>query len=79
MTGLLLFCAIQNGVVGIALLSNNRWEAIVRTMGEKYLWMLHDPRTRYVHSRCMNPKLVNAAVAEFTSAVLLKLKQNICL
>jgi len=58
----------KNGVVGIALLSNNRWEAMVRTMGEKYLWMIDDPRTVDVHSRCMNPKLVNEAVAEWVMA-----------
>lgn len=58
----------KNGVVGIALLSNNRWEPMVQTMGEKYLWLLDDPRTKDVTSRCMNPKVVNDALDEWVMA-----------
>lgn len=58
----------KNGVVGIALLSDNRWEAMVRTMGEKYLWLLDDPRARDVTARCMNPQIINAALDEWVMA-----------
>ncbi|MBP1760711.1 MAG: putative acyl-CoA transferase/carnitine dehydratase [Firmicutes bacterium] len=58
----------KNGVVGIALLSDNRWEAMVRTMGEKYMWLLDDPRSKDVTARCMNPKVVNDALDEWVMA-----------
>jgi len=55
----------KNGVVGIALLSDNRWETMVRTMGEKYLWLLDDPRSQNVTTRCQNPQVVNDALDEW--------------
>lgn len=55
----------KNGVVGIALLSDNRWEAMVKTMGEKYLWLLDDPRSKDVTARCLNPQVVNDALDEW--------------
>jgi len=55
----------KNGVVGIALLSDNRWETMVKTMGEKYMWLLDDPRSKDVTARCMNPRVVNNALDEW--------------
>ncbi len=52
-------------MVGIALLSDNRWETMVRTMGEKYLWLLDDPRSQNVTTRCQNPQVVNDALDEW--------------
>ncbi|HWQ76197.1 MAG TPA: CoA transferase [Syntrophomonas sp.] len=55
----------KNGVVGIALLSDNRWETMVRTMGEKYFWLLDDPRSKDTTARCRNAHLVNSVIDEW--------------
>jgi crotonobetainyl-CoA:carnitine CoA-transferase CaiB-like acyl-CoA transferase len=55
----------KNGAVGIACLSENRWEPLVRVMGEKYDWLLNDPRTRDVYARCQNVDLVHQALDEW--------------
>jgi crotonobetainyl-CoA:carnitine CoA-transferase CaiB-like acyl-CoA transferase len=55
----------KDGVVGIACLSENRWEPLVKTMGEKYAWLLSDPRTKDVYSRCTNVTMVHQALEEW--------------
>ncbi|HEX3012526.1 MAG TPA: CoA transferase [Syntrophomonadaceae bacterium] len=58
----------KNGVIGIACLSENRWEPLVRCMGEKYAWLLTDPRTKDVYSRCKNAALVHQALDEWVGS-----------
>ncbi len=58
----------KNGVAAIAMLSENRWEDLIRTMGEKYEWMLADPRLKDVTSRCQNAAVIHQALDEWVMA-----------
>ncbi len=42
----------KNGYITIASLTQPRWEAIVKTMGKDYEWLLTDSRTISVSTRC---------------------------
>ena len=42
----------KNGYITIASLTQPRWESIVKTMGKDYEWLLTDPRTLSVSTRC---------------------------
>jgi len=55
----------KDGVVGIACLSENRWEPLVKAMGDKYAWLLNDPRTKDTYARCSNVNLVHQALDEW--------------
>ncbi len=55
----------KNGVVAIALLSENRWAELIQAMGEKYAWLLTDPRVKDVPSRCQNSGLIHQALDEW--------------
>ncbi len=48
-----------------ALLSDNRWEAMVRTMGKNICGCLMTRASKDVTARCMNPKVVNDALDEW--------------
>lgn len=58
----------KNGAVGIACLSENRWEPLVKAMGKKYAWLLSDPRVASIDLRCRNNSLVHAALDEWVMA-----------
>lgn len=58
----------KDGVVAIACLSENRWEPLIRIMGEKYAWLIDDPRTREVGLRCKNAALIHQALDEWVMA-----------
>ena len=58
----------KDGVVGIACLTENRWEPLVKIMGEKYQWLLGDPRTKDTYSRCQNAALIHQALDEWVMA-----------
>lgn len=58
----------KNGLVAIALLSENRWQELVETMGDKYAWLLTDPRFKDVPSRCMNTDPIHQALDEWVMA-----------
>lgn len=59
----------KNGVVGIACLSENRWEPLVSAMGEKYAWLLTDPRVKDTNTRCSNVDLVHQALDEWVMSM----------
>jgi len=42
----------KNGYITIASLTQPRWEAIVKTMGKDYEWLIDDPRAKSVSTRC---------------------------
>lgn len=55
----------KNGAVGIACLSENRWEPLVKAMGEKYEWLLGDPRMQSTYLRCKNSTLLHNVLDEW--------------
>jgi len=59
----------KDGVVGIACLSENRWEPLVRAMGEKYAWLLTDPRAKDTNTRCSNVDLIHQAIDEWVMSM----------
>ncbi|MGE5380902.1 MAG: CaiB/BaiF CoA transferase family protein [Methylocystaceae bacterium] len=59
----------KDGVVGIACLSENRWEPLVKAMGEKYSWLLSDPRVKDTNTRCKNVALVHQVMDEWVMSM----------
>lgn len=57
----------KNGYIVIASLTQPRWEGIVRAMGEKYKWLLDDPRAATVSTRCTqeNAPFIHQVVEEW--------------
>jgi len=60
----------KNGMIVIASLTQPRWEAIVKTMGEKYAWLLDEPRAATVSTRCTeaNAPFIHQVVEEWVMA-----------
>jgi CoA:oxalate CoA-transferase len=58
----------RDGAIAIACLSESRWKPLVEVMGEKYAWLLTDPRAQDVSARCKNAALINQAVDEWVMA-----------
>lgn len=42
----------NGGLICIAVLTENRWLPLVKIMGDKYAWILDDPRAKDVSTRC---------------------------
>ena len=59
----------KDGYLCIAVLAANRWEPLVRVMGEKYAWLLTDPRSESVEARCANSGFVNGALDEWVMSM----------
>ena len=55
----------KDGVIGIAVLSENRWVPLVKLMGEKYVWLLSDPRFKDTGMRCKNAAAVHQVMDEW--------------
>ncbi len=59
----------RDGVIGIAVLSESRWVPLVKLMGERYSWLLTDPRFRDTSSRCANASVVHQALDEWVMSL----------
>jgi crotonobetainyl-CoA:carnitine CoA-transferase CaiB-like acyl-CoA transferase len=59
----------KDGYLCIAVLAANRWEPLVGVMGEKYAWLLSDPRSVSVEQRCANSTFVNGVIDEWVMSV----------
>jgi crotonobetainyl-CoA:carnitine CoA-transferase CaiB-like acyl-CoA transferase len=55
----------KDGYLCLGVLAANRWEPLVRTMGEKYAWLLTDQRFESVETRCANSTFVNGVIDEW--------------
>jgi crotonobetainyl-CoA:carnitine CoA-transferase CaiB-like acyl-CoA transferase len=55
----------KDGYIVIANLAEPRWEPMVKAMGEKYNWLLTDPRMVTVATRCHNAAVVHKTVEEW--------------
>ena len=57
----------KNGYITIASLTQPRWEAIVKTMGDEYAWLQDDPRAATVSTRCCeeNAPFIHQMVEEW--------------
>ncbi|MCX8044857.1 MAG: CoA transferase [Desulfobacterota bacterium] len=57
----------KNGYIVIASLTQPRWEGIVKAMGDKYKWLLDDPRAATVSTRCTqeNAPFIHKVVEEW--------------
>jgi len=57
----------NGGLICIACLTDSRWAPLVKLMGEKYAWLLTDPRAKDVSTRCTtdNAPLVHQALEEW--------------
>lgn len=60
----------KNGYITIASLTQPRWEAIVKTMGKDYQWLLTDPRAVSVSTRCteQNAPFIHEQVEKWVMA-----------
>jgi len=59
----------KDGVIGIAVLSENRWAPLVKLMGEKYAWLLTDPRFSDTNMRCKNAAAVHQVLDEWVMSL----------
>lgn len=59
----------KNGWICIANINEGRWEPMIKVMGEKYHWLLTDPRLGSVLSRCNNAFVIHEAVEEWVMSV----------
>jgi len=59
----------KDGYLCLAVLAANRWEPLVKMMGEKYAWLLTDPRSESVEARCANSTFVNGVIDEWVMSM----------
>ena len=59
----------KDGYLCVAALAENRWEPLVRVMGEKYSYLLTDPRSSSVEQRCINPIFINGVMDEWVMSM----------
>jgi len=61
----------KNGFMVIASLTQPRWEGIVTAMGDKYKWVLDDPRAATVTTRCTqeNAPFIHEIVEEWVQSL----------
>jgi crotonobetainyl-CoA:carnitine CoA-transferase CaiB-like acyl-CoA transferase len=59
----------KDGRINIACLEAQRWPGLVAAMGEKYVWLMDDPRTMDVSTRCMNAPWLNSIVEEWVMSM----------
>lgn len=59
----------KDGRVNIACLEETRWPKLVAVMGEKYAWLMDDPRTKNVSTRCMNATWLNTTIDEWVMSL----------
>lgn len=55
----------KDGYIAVANINTARWEPMVKTMGEKFAWLLTDPRTVTLEKRCVNPDIIHKAIDEW--------------
>jgi len=60
----------KNGLIAIASLTQPRWEGLVKAMGDKYTWLLDEPRAANVSIRCTgdNAPFIHQVVEEWVMA-----------
>jgi crotonobetainyl-CoA:carnitine CoA-transferase CaiB-like acyl-CoA transferase len=59
----------KDGRINIACLEETRWPGLVAAMGEKYAWLMDDPRTKNVSTRCMNATWLNMTIDEWVMSM----------
>lgn len=59
----------KDGRINIACLEEQRWPGLVAAMGEKYAWLMDDPRTTDVNTRCMNATWLNKTIDEWVMSM----------
>ena len=59
----------KDGRIAIACLEEQRWLGLVAAMGEKYEWLLEDPRAVDVSTRCKNAPWLNMIVDEWVMSM----------
>jgi len=59
----------KDGRINIACLEEQRWPGLVRSMGKEYAWLMEDPRTVDVNTRCENAPWLNATVEEWVMSM----------
>lgn len=59
----------KDGRINIACLEEQRWPGLVAAMGEKYAWLMDDPRTTNVSTRCMNATWLNKTIDEWVMSM----------
>lgn len=55
----------KDGRITIACLEEPRWPGLVKAMGEEYAWLMNDPRTVDVNTRCNNALWLNMLIDEW--------------
>lgn len=59
----------KDGRVNIACLEEQRWPALVAAMGDEYAWLMDDPRTTDVSTRCSNATWLNQVIDEWVMSM----------
>jgi crotonobetainyl-CoA:carnitine CoA-transferase CaiB-like acyl-CoA transferase len=59
----------KDGRITIACLEEQRWPGLVGAMGEKYAWLMDDPRTVNVNTRCKNAPWLNMIIDEWVMSM----------
>lgn len=59
----------KDGWICIANIAESRWEPMVNVMGERFKWLLSDPRTATVEQRCVNTDVIHKAVDEWVMSM----------
>jgi crotonobetainyl-CoA:carnitine CoA-transferase CaiB-like acyl-CoA transferase len=59
----------RDGRVNIASLDEKRWPGLVAAMGEEYAWLMDDPRTVDVSTRCRNGIWLNKTIDEWVMSM----------
>jgi hypothetical protein len=52
-----------------AIANENHWEPLVKVMGEKFAWLLTDPRTTNLENRFSNPQFVHTTIDEWVMSL----------
>lgn len=59
----------KDGRIAIACLEEQRWPALVAAMGSEYSWLMNDPRTKDVNTRCKNAAWLNRTIDEWVMSM----------
>jgi CoA:oxalate CoA-transferase len=59
----------KDGYICIANLTEARWEPMIKVMGDKYTWLLTEPRSKTLAARCQNAAFVHEQVSEWVNSI----------
>jgi crotonobetainyl-CoA:carnitine CoA-transferase CaiB-like acyl-CoA transferase len=59
----------RDGRIAVACLTENRWQPMVKVMGQKYSWLLTDERSKTLSARCINAAWLNPVIDEWVGSI----------